>query len=122
MFPSFSRWDVDVPPDIDIERRQERNRRRMKSRFERIFEQYERDFTGHDDEIDLETGEIIVNNGHLEGMPDNDGSGDFGGLFNFLGHNADSQNNLFGLGEVKSTGDEEEDELAVLCPADSKDV
>ncbi|KAK7521739.1 centromere protein Scm3-domain-containing protein [Phyllosticta citriasiana] len=66
MFSSYSRWNVDVPPDIDIERRQERNRQRMKSRFERIFEQYERDFTGEDDEIDLETGEIVVNNGHLE--------------------------------------------------------
>ncbi|SPO07691.1 uncharacterized protein DNG_10386 [Cephalotrichum gorgonifer] len=41
---------------------------RLKSTFESIFEKYERDFSNVGDEIDLRTGEIIVNNGHLQGM------------------------------------------------------
>ncbi|OTA64077.1 hypothetical protein K449DRAFT_381019 [Hypoxylon sp. EC38] len=43
---------------------------RLKSAFERIFEKYERDFTGVGDEIDLETGELVVNNGHLQSLED----------------------------------------------------
>ncbi|KAI0149799.1 hypothetical protein F4776DRAFT_603241 [Hypoxylon sp. NC0597] len=43
---------------------------RLKSAFERIFEKYERDFTGVGDEIDLETGEVVVNNGHLQSLED----------------------------------------------------
>ena len=46
----------------------EQSRKRLKSRFESIFAKYERDFTGVGDEIDLETGIIVVDNGHLEGM------------------------------------------------------
>ncbi|KAL0935132.1 myb-like DNA-binding domain protein [Colletotrichum truncatum] len=41
---------------------------KLKSTFEHIFEKYERDFTGIGDEIDLRTGKIITNNGHLENM------------------------------------------------------
>ncbi|KAK5732721.1 hypothetical protein LTR17_010276 [Elasticomyces elasticus] len=44
------------------------NDRRLKSRFEAIFEKYARDFSGVGDEIDIETGEIVVDNGHLESM------------------------------------------------------
>ncbi|GJD02726.1 hypothetical protein ColKHC_11551 [Colletotrichum higginsianum] len=53
---------------------------KLKSTFEHIFQKYERDFTGIGDEIDLRTGRIIENNGHLErmrnerdtGIPDDD--------------------------------------------------
>ncbi|KEZ42222.1 hypothetical protein SAPIO_CDS6072 [Scedosporium apiospermum] len=41
---------------------------RLKSTFESIFEKYERDFSGVGDEIDLRTGEIVVDNGHLQKM------------------------------------------------------
>lgn len=41
---------------------------RLKSRFEDIFAKYERDFTGVGDEIDLRTGEVVVDNGHLQSM------------------------------------------------------
>ncbi|WYZ44133.1 hypothetical protein EsH8_VII_000569 [Colletotrichum jinshuiense] len=41
---------------------------KLKSTFEHIFQKYERDFTGIGDEIDLRTGKIITNNGHLENM------------------------------------------------------
>ncbi|KAI0837574.1 hypothetical protein F5Y06DRAFT_270782 [Hypoxylon sp. FL0890] len=43
---------------------------KLKSAFERIFEKYERDFTGIGDEIDLETGEVVINNGHLQSLED----------------------------------------------------
>ncbi|TDZ30475.1 hypothetical protein C8035_v002436 [Colletotrichum spinosum] len=41
---------------------------KLKSTFEHIFEKYEKDFTGIGDEIDLRTGKILTNNGHLEKM------------------------------------------------------
>ncbi|PKS09845.1 hypothetical protein jhhlp_004468 [Lomentospora prolificans] len=41
---------------------------RLKNTFESIFEKYERDFSGVGDEIDLRTGEIVVDNGHLQTM------------------------------------------------------
>lgn len=43
-------------------------RQKLKSRFESIFEKYGRDFSGIGDEVDLETGNVIVNNGHLQRM------------------------------------------------------
>ena len=52
----------------DLERDRKDNDRKLKSRFESIFEKYEKDFSGVGDEIDLETGEVIVDNGHLQSM------------------------------------------------------
>lgn len=52
---------------------------KLKSRFESIFEKYEKDFTDIGDEILLSTGEIAVNNGHLESLKDqhfDDGDGE----------------------------------------------
>ncbi|KAK0630109.1 hypothetical protein B0T17DRAFT_210372 [Bombardia bombarda] len=43
---------------------------KLKSAFERIFEKYEKDFTGIGDEIDMTTGEIVVNNGHIQSLKD----------------------------------------------------
>ncbi|KKA23757.1 Myb-like DNA-binding domain protein [Rasamsonia emersonii CBS 393.64] len=48
---------------------------RLKSLFEGIFEKYGRDFSDVGDEIDLKTGEIVVNKGHILGMQD---EGDIG--------------------------------------------
>ena len=48
---------------------------KLKSRFESIFEKYGKDFTDTADEIDLRTGEIYVDNGHLRSMPDGDRPG-----------------------------------------------
>lgn len=53
-------------PDLVHDRR--RNDGRLKSRFEHIFAKYEKDFTGIGDEIDLDSGEVVVNNGHLQSM------------------------------------------------------
>ncbi|KAK0259059.1 hypothetical protein LTS09_006348 [Friedmanniomyces endolithicus] len=44
------------------------NDQRLRICFEQIFDKYARDFTDVGDEIDIETGEIVVNNGHLENM------------------------------------------------------
>ncbi|KXL41326.1 hypothetical protein M433DRAFT_20542 [Acidomyces richmondensis BFW] len=52
----------------DLERDRTVNDQRLKSRFEGIFEKYGRDFTGIGDEIDIATGEIVVDNGHLANM------------------------------------------------------
>ncbi|RMX89798.1 hypothetical protein D0869_00593 [Hortaea werneckii] len=60
--------DDDGAYDSELERKRKSNDAILKSRFEDIFEKYERDFSGVGDEIDLETGEIVVDNGHLEGM------------------------------------------------------
>lgn len=64
----------DIPdqedPDFQLEQKRARLDLKLKSKFEAIFEKYGRDFTGIGDEIDLETGEIVVNNGHLLEMED----------------------------------------------------
>ncbi|KYK54156.1 hypothetical protein DCS_06113 [Drechmeria coniospora] len=41
---------------------------RFQSTMAHIFEKYGRDFEGIGDEIDMMTGEIVVNNGHLQNM------------------------------------------------------
>lgn len=51
-----------------LHRKRARNDLRLKSRFESIFEKFGKDFNGVGDEIDLGTGEIVVNNGHLMTM------------------------------------------------------
>jgi hypothetical protein len=61
-----TRASVDDEPDLARNRRA--NDTRLKSRFEHIFAKYGKDFEDVGDEIDLDTGEIVVNNGHLESM------------------------------------------------------
>ncbi|KAL4814115.1 hypothetical protein BDW67DRAFT_91716 [Aspergillus spinulosporus] len=60
--------------DIDLQKARAQNDLRLKSIFERIFEKYGRDFTDVGDEIDLQTGKITVNNGHIEAL-DAEGNG-----------------------------------------------
>ncbi|KAL2122795.1 hypothetical protein VTJ04DRAFT_3250 [Mycothermus thermophilus] len=55
-------------PNARLERGRARAAFKLKSAFERIFAKYERDFTGVADEIDLRTGRIVVDNGHVRGM------------------------------------------------------
>ena len=54
----------------DLQLKRARNDQRLKSRFEAIFEKFGKDFSGVGDEIDLETGKIVVDNGHLNSMRD----------------------------------------------------
>ncbi|KAK6398137.1 hypothetical protein LTR65_003217 [Meristemomyces frigidus] len=60
--------DGDESDGGQFEQTRNAHTQQLKSRFEAIFHKYERDFTGVGDEIDLETGEIVVDNGHLENM------------------------------------------------------
>ncbi|KAK4896712.1 hypothetical protein LTR27_005306 [Elasticomyces elasticus] len=64
--PPTAHTDMDDAAAFHHDRKE--NDRRLKSRFEAIFEKYARDFSGVGDEIDIETGEIVVDNGHLESM------------------------------------------------------
>ena len=61
--PSKRRRFVETPDQLHDQRA--RNDLRLKSRFESIFEKFSKDFTGVGDEIDLATGTVLVNNGHL---------------------------------------------------------
>ncbi|KAK5120350.1 hypothetical protein LTR85_006289 [Meristemomyces frigidus] len=60
--------DEDEYDDTQLQQARTTHNQQLKSRFESIFAKYERDFTGVGDEIDLETGEIVVDNGHLANM------------------------------------------------------
>src|SRR5205823_3977481 len=62
-------------PDIDLHQKRAHLDYKLKSTFEAIFEKYGKDFDGVGDEIDLETGDIVVNNGHLQEMQDEKDAG-----------------------------------------------
>lgn len=66
----------DVSEDFDLPAARAQNDSKLKSLFEGIFAKYSQDFTDVGDEIDLETGDIVVDNGHILGMQD---EGDNGG-------------------------------------------
>ncbi|KFY70226.1 hypothetical protein V499_09350 [Pseudogymnoascus sp. VKM F-103] len=55
-------------PEADLQATRQKLDNKLKSTFEAIFEKYGKDFTGVGDEIDLRTGEIIVDNGHVAEM------------------------------------------------------
>lgn len=55
-------------PVYQLEQARARASNKLKSRFESIFAKYERDFTGIGDEIDLRTGRVVVDNGHLQSI------------------------------------------------------
>jgi hypothetical protein len=65
---SSSRDDADTYDPDEYQRGRQRIDLKLKGTFERIFEKYARDFTGVGDEIDMETGDVVVNNGHLTYM------------------------------------------------------
>lgn len=65
--------DYDPDEELQVKRAQVDNK--LKSTFESIFEKYGRDFEGIADEVDLYTGEILVNNGHLIEMEDEKDAG-----------------------------------------------
>ena len=54
--------------DADLDKKRAEQEHRLKSRFESIFEKYEKSFDGIGDEIDLETGEVVTDHGHLKHM------------------------------------------------------
>ncbi|KAF7714351.1 Centromere protein Scm3, N-terminal [Penicillium ucsense] len=58
----------EIPQQWDLQAARAQNDLRLKSIFEGIFAKYGNDFSDVGDEIDLETGEIVVNRGHLKSM------------------------------------------------------
>jgi hypothetical protein len=58
----------DVPEEFDLPAARAQNDQRLKSLFEGIFAKYSQDFTDVGDEIDLQSGKLVVDNGHLLGM------------------------------------------------------
>ena len=72
MEPPAKRPRLSLPqnehPDVDLDRGRRQNDMLLKSRFEAIFQKYSQDFTGTGDEVDLGSGRIIVDNGHLASM------------------------------------------------------
>ena len=55
-------------PDAELYEKRARNDLHLKSRFEAIFEKFGKDFSEVGDEIDMQTGKIVVNKGHIDGM------------------------------------------------------
>lgn len=56
------------PSGAELDSARYSNDMTLKNRFESIFAKYTQDFTGIGDEVDILTGEVVVNNGHLESM------------------------------------------------------
>ncbi|KAK8016387.1 hypothetical protein PG993_014576 [Apiospora rasikravindrae] len=63
-------FDARQDPLYELDKSRAKAVFKLKSRFESIFDKYERDFDGEGDEINLHTGEVIVNNGHLQSLED----------------------------------------------------
>ncbi|KAL7939660.1 hypothetical protein V8C35DRAFT_287298 [Trichoderma chlorosporum] len=75
---AFRPFEVKAKRDPDYKLSVERAfaDQRFQATMAHIFEKYGRDFEGIGDEIDLETGEIVVNNGHVRNMRDEGDVGD----------------------------------------------
>ncbi|BFZ55925.1 hypothetical protein PYCC9005_002966 [Savitreella phatthalungensis] len=58
------------PRSRELEEAQRLSSNRFKDRMEDIFNRYSKDLTGVSDEIDIRTGKLIVDNGHLETLDD----------------------------------------------------
>lgn len=71
--------EVESDPDATFAAQRARLDHKLKSTFESIFEKYGKDFDGIGDEVDLATGEVVVNNGHLLQMENERDAGDLGG-------------------------------------------
>lgn len=59
-------------PAVQLEQSRAVAAYKLKSRWEHIFEKYGKDFTDEGDEIDIATGEVVVDNGHIRSLDDAD--------------------------------------------------
>ena len=67
--PWKSRQDVaSRDADAELHERRARNDQKLKSIFESIFEKYSKDFSDVADEIDMNTGKVVRENGHILNM------------------------------------------------------
>lgn len=78
--PQLGGDQTNYDAQLDYDRRRQKDK--LKNRFEHIFAKYGRDFEGVGDEIDLENGIIVVDNGHLRGMAHEVDAGDEHGTEN----------------------------------------
>lgn len=65
-----SQFEARQDPLYELDKGRAKAAFKLKSRFEDIFAKYGRDFDGIGDEVDLHTGEIVVNNGHIQSLQD----------------------------------------------------
>ena len=63
------------PDDPDLEAARKENEARFSKALGSIFAKYGKDFDDVGDEIDLATGEVVINNGHLQRMQHEQDSG-----------------------------------------------
>ncbi|KAL5336710.1 hypothetical protein BJX70DRAFT_266302 [Aspergillus crustosus] len=87
---SLSPEEDNRPADVDLHEARAQNDLRLKSIFEGIFEKYGRDFTDVGDEIDLRTGDILVDNGHIQLLEEGSNPEAIGDIGDWLS-NPDSQ-------------------------------
>jgi hypothetical protein len=102
-------------PDIQFALKRANADHKLQSTMAHIIEKYSRNFEGIGDEIDMETGEIVVNNGHLRSMRD---EGDVEGLWVEGDSNVDEDEGVL-LEDL--TDEYSEDEEQVNKVRDSQD-
>ncbi|ORY55487.1 uncharacterized protein BCR38DRAFT_125058 [Pseudomassariella vexata] len=65
-----SQFDAQQDPMYQLDKRRAKATSKLKFRFEHIFNKYEKDFEGVGDEINLHTGEVVVDHGHIQSLQD----------------------------------------------------
>ncbi|CAK4031366.1 unnamed protein product [Lecanosticta acicola] len=111
-----------------LERDRISNDHKLKSRFEHIFRKYEHDFEGVGDEIDIQSGDIVVNNGHLQHMryEVDPGKGASSRFVRTFQEKLDQESETGSSGEDESLEDEdddgEEDDEEKLTENDTSEV
>lgn len=94
-------------PDIQFALKRANADHKLQSTMAHIIEKYSRNFEGIGDEIDMETGEIVVNNGHLRSMRD---EGDVEGLWVEGDSNIDEDEGIL-LGDLTDEYSEDEEQV-----------
>ncbi|KAI1857148.1 hypothetical protein JX265_011349 [Neoarthrinium moseri] len=67
-----TQFEARQDPMYQLDKKRAKSAFKLQSRFEAIFAKYAQDFEGVGDEIDLRTGEVIVDNGHLKSLQDDE--------------------------------------------------
>ncbi|KAJ4327475.1 hypothetical protein N0V84_002129 [Fusarium piperis] len=99
-------------PDIQFVLKRANANHKLQATMAHIIEKYSRDFEGVGDEIDMETGEIVVNNGHLRNMRD---EGDVEGLWMDGDSNAEEDEGIL-LEDLTDEYSDNQDEMEMDEP------
>jgi hypothetical protein len=98
----------------DLARKRYQNDLHLKGTLDHIYEKYSRDFSEVADEVDIRTGEVVVNRGHVQhmrGETDTGIEGHWGPQRSWIGELVDD------VSEVEPS-ESDEDELCI-CPSKS---